>query len=89
MTKSRMRLLKSHKPDESLIEKLASLACAYGDDAQRHSEALLILMDEIERAEPQDVAVITHAVKYIAFARLVEEDSELMDAQIALLRGEL
>lgn len=74
------------KLNEPLIEELASAVCASGDDPRRRAEALLLLMDEIQHSE--NVEAIAMVGKQVAFARLAEENSELMEAQIQLLRSE-
>lgn len=82
-----MRLVKRNKSYE-LIERLITTICLGGHDPQRKAEALLLLLDEIERADPDDVRTITLSGKRMAFVRIAEESSELMNAQIQLLRSE-
>ncbi|MGI9068568.1 MAG: hypothetical protein ACR2HX_19470 [Pyrinomonadaceae bacterium] len=70
------------------IEHLARSVCSCGDDAYSKSRTLLLLMDEIQR-RPTQAANISLISKNVAFARLMEEDSDAVDAQIQLLRSEL
>lgn len=69
------------------IESLAAIICRANNGPEENSQALLVLMDEIIRAEGSDVAHdIAYAVKRFAFSRCGDE---AMNAQAELLRSEV
>lgn len=69
---------------DETIEQLTLTVCGYGDDAEKHAEALLVLLDEIQ--ESKRAADIAWTAKRIAFQHCSEQ---VMDAQVELLRGEI
>jgi hypothetical protein len=73
---------------EEKIEALAELICRPGDDPERKSAALLVLMSTLQGAtDPKALAKIA---KYVAFCRYAELNSYgMVDAQIDLLEDEL
>ncbi|MGI9068619.1 MAG: hypothetical protein ACR2HX_19725 [Pyrinomonadaceae bacterium] len=73
---------------DTQIEHLARVTCSCGDDPYSRSKSVLLLMDEIQR-RPTQADNISLISKNVAFARLMEEDSDAVDAQIQLLRSEL
>ena len=85
-----IRLIKPRATDalsDEQIRELTLRVCAYGDDAKGHAEALLVLLDAIGNPVHGEMAVYT--AKIAAFCRVAEEDSQLIQAEIQLLRGEL
>lgn len=82
--KARLQLVTQRLTDEQISE-LTLKVLAYGDDAEAHAEALLILTDEMVH-HPTRADDIAYQMRKVAFARLSEQ---LIDAQVKLLRGEL
>lgn len=67
------------------IEELTLKVLAYGDNAEAHSAALLVLADEMIRRGPR-AEDIAYVIRKTAFSRLSDD---LIDAQVQLLRSEL
>ena len=74
--------------DEEKIEALADLICRASDEPGTKSAALLVLMATLENAaHPKALA---NAAKHLAFTHCGELNlSGMVDAQIAVLEGEL
>jgi hypothetical protein len=74
--------------EEERITALAEIICRAGDDAEMKSAALLVLMATLENAtNPKALANIA---KHLAFTRCGELNvNGMVDAQIAMLQGEL
>lgn len=70
------------------IEALAVIICRPGDDPERKSAALLVLMSTLQSAT--NPKALTTAAKYVAFCRCAELNPYgMVDAQIAVLEDEL
>jgi hypothetical protein len=70
--------------DDQQIDSLVDIICRSGDDPEDHTNALLVLLDEIgESKHPRDVAET--AKRATAFRC----SDQLIDAQVELIRGEL
>lgn len=65
------------------VTRLTRTICGCGDDPVLKSAAMLILMDEILEQASSDEA---HTARQAAFASLAEYHSEIIDAQVAVLR---
>jgi hypothetical protein len=77
--------------DESTQEKVKALAviiCRPGDDPERKSAALLVLMSTLQSAS--NPRALAKTGKYVAFCRCAELNPYgMVDAQIAVLEDEL
>ena len=86
-----IRLVKSRSSeyavDQAEIQRLVSLLCASGGDLKKHSQVLLVLLDALDHPLTKDTAI--HFAKQAAFSQIIQEDSELLDAQIQLLKTEI
>lgn len=73
---------------EEKIEVLAEMICRAGDEPERKSAALLVLMSTLQNAtHPRAVA---NTAKHVAFMRCAELNPySMVDAQIAVLEDEL
>lgn len=83
-----IRLVKPRANDalsDEQIRELTLQVCAYGDDAEEHAKALMVLADEILKrsTRAEDIAYV---IRKTAFSRLSDD---LVDAQVKLLRGEM
>ena len=81
----------AHGDDDSSDEKIEALAemiCRAGDEPETKSAALLVLMAALENAShPKALA---NTAKHVAFTRCGELNLYgMVDAQIAMLKGEL
>ncbi len=79
-----MKSRKRTELTEDQVDHLADVVCQGGDDAQAHSEALLILMDQIERVDGSDIA---WRIKRRAFARCGEDAMESFTKMIREVGG--
>ena len=73
---------------EDQIETLTEMICRAGDEPETKSAALLVLMAALENAShPKALA---NTAKHVAFTRCAELNLYgMVDAQIAMLKGEL
>ena len=70
------------------VEALSEIICRPGDEPETKSAALLVLMATLENA--QHSKVLANTAKHAAFAHCAELNLYgMVDAQIALLEGEL
>ena len=73
---------------EEKIEALAEMICRAGDEPATKSAALLVLMATLETAT--HTKALANTAKHLAFTRCSEFNLYgMVDAQIALLEGEL
>ena len=73
---------------EEKIEALAVMICRPGDDPERKSAALLVLMSTLQSAA--NPKALAKTAKYVAFCRCAELNPySMVDAQIGLLEDEL
>jgi len=73
---------------DNQIQSLARTICCAGDQPVEKSGAMLVLMDEIMR-HPQKAENIALTAKTQAVNYYVDNDPQLIDAQIELLRSEI
>ena len=75
-------------PMEGKVKALATMICRPGDDPERKSAALLVLMSTLQTAT--NPTALAKTAKYVAFYRCAELNPYgMVDAQIAVLEDEL
>ena len=78
----------SHDSTEDKIEALSVMICRPGNDPERKSAALLVLMSTLLSAT--NPKALAKTAKYVAFCRCAELNPYgMVDAQIAVLEDEL
>jgi len=73
---------------EGRVEALVEMICRAGDEPEKKSAALFVLMGSIEHS--RDPKVLANSAKHFAFRRCGEFNLYgMVDAQIAVIEGEL